>query len=519
MRPLLIAFLLLGLGGALTSPALCWAQTEGDPLSELADQGRDPDLAAEIRRRVEIDQRVRTAWIEFLNSSAGDPNREQEGARLADEVARVDEDNRAWLKALVADRGWPGTSLVGPTSSQGAWLLVQHADADLAFQKDCLERMKAAEQGEVNPINIAYLTDRVLVAENQPQIYGTQCHEVDGEFQPRPCLEPERLNARRQTVGLPPIEDYLAQIRALYKPQPTPSSVLPPLPQLPGGAEGLEALSLRQIPLRRTLASDLPAEFLSAERDYQADPTQVETAIWYGRRLAYLGRFREAIQIYSDALQRSPLEPRLYRHRGHRWITLRQFQLARLDLSKAADLIADQPDPIEPDGQPNSAGIPTSTLHTNIWYHLGLAHFLLEDYAAAREAYARCLAASQSEEMRVATRYWYYLTLRRLGQNETAAELIADVPSDLHLLENQAYYRLLLLFRGQITANQLREGQADWSPVDRSTYGFGLAQHYAFTGQLAASRQELENVVATTDQPGTHWAAFGLIAAEADLIR
>ncbi len=77
----------------------------------------------------------------------------------------------------------------------------------------------------------------------------------------------------------------------------------------------------------------------------------------------------------------------MYRHRGHRYITLREFDKAIADFNKAVELIEGTDDIVEPDGAPNAAGIPTSTLHTNIWYHLGLAHYLKGDFAAALLAY------------------------------------------------------------------------------------------------------------------------------------
>ena len=43
-----------------------------------------------------------------------------------------------------------------------------------------------AKDREVNNRNYAYLTDRVLVAEKKPQLYGTQFNTKDGELIPFP---------------------------------------------------------------------------------------------------------------------------------------------------------------------------------------------------------------------------------------------------------------------------------------------------------------------------------------------
>jgi hypothetical protein len=84
----------------------------------------------------------------------------------------------------------------------------------------------------------------------------------------------------------------------------------------------------------------------------------------------------------------------LLRHRGHRWITLRELELAVEDLALAAFRCRDLPDAVEPDGAPNALGIPRGTDKTSIFYHLGLAHYLRGEFAAALSAYDECRALS-----------------------------------------------------------------------------------------------------------------------------
>jgi tetratricopeptide (TPR) repeat protein len=290
------------------------------------------------------------------------------------------------------------------------------------------------------------------------------------------------------------------------------------LPDLPNADEGVEAISASGQFLRRPPPPNVPSsEFLDAEQKYRADPTDIDTAIWYGRRLAYTGRYREAIQIFTEAIEHSPRDPRLYRHRGHRWITLRLFDHAIVDLEFAASLIGGTDDVVEPDGQPNAAGIPTSTLHTNIWYHLGLARFLKGDYAGALPAYEHCLAASGNDDMRVATLYWRFHALARAKGETAAIESIQDVTPDLKLLENHSYHRLLLHYRGLITHEELI--QDDATQLDRATIGFGIGHWRLVRGDRDRAQADFESVVADVEKPGTHWAAFGFIAAEAELTR
>ena len=159
-----------------------------------------------------------------------------------------------------------------------------------------------------------------------------------------------------------------------------------------------------------------------AQAQYEANPKSADAIIWVGRRLAYLGRFTEAIDTYTKGIERFPADARFYRHRGHRHITLRQFDRAIADLKEGAQLVKGKPDEIEPDGQPNARNIPTSTLQFNIWYHLGLAYYLTGQNQKALDAYRECLKVSNSPDRLVSTTHWLYMTLRRLNRNSRRGE-------------------------------------------------------------------------------------------------
>ncbi|MFQ5822900.1 MAG: hypothetical protein ACE5JB_02470 [bacterium] len=114
---------------------------------------------------------------------------------------------------------------------------------------------------------------------------------------------------------------------------------------------------------------ELEETLARAKTEYNQNPDDPERIIWLGRRTAYLWRYREAIEIYARGIENHPNYAKLYRHRGHRYITLREFDKAIADLEKAVILIQGVPDEIEPDGAPNKFNIPRSTSHSNIWYH------------------------------------------------------------------------------------------------------------------------------------------------------
>lgn len=255
----------------------------------------------------------------------------------------------------------------------------------------------------------------------------------------------------------------------------------------------------------------LEADLAAAKAALDAAPESEEAHIWYGRRLAYLYRYQEAIDAFGAGLRVHPESYRLLRHRGHRSITTRQFSAAEDDLRRAAALAEGTTDAIEPDGAPNAAGRPRSTDHTNIWYHLALAQYLRGDFAAAEKSWARCVELSRiNDDMLVASTYWHYLTLRRLGRAEEARAALEPIRQDMEILENHTYHALLLDFKqlGRPIA------RAPMTGIDMATWRYGGAMADLLDGRRRVAVQALREVVA-----GGSWPAFGHIAAEAELAR
>jgi tetratricopeptide (TPR) repeat protein len=282
--------------------------------------------------------------------------------------------------------------------------------------------------------------------------------------------------------------------------------------------EGVECLSLTGAELRPAeltpdVQARLEANLAQARADAEARPGDELATIWLGRRLAYLGRYNDAVEIYSEAMSDHPTSYRLFRHRGHRYITLRRFEDAVMDLSNASRFARDVPDRYEPDGAPNDLGIPRSTTRSNIEYHLGLAHYLRGEFDQALAAYKRCLYFSRvNDDMFVATAYWMVLTLWRLDRREEAEELLTEIRPVMDVIENDGYHELLLMFRGLRTETELVERMRADSGVGASTLGFGLGAWYQANGREDEAQALFREVVAT----GT-WPAFGSIAAEVEV--
>ena len=253
----------------------------------------------------------------------------------------------------------------------------------------------------------------------------------------------------------------------------------------------------------------------AAEAVHLAKPNEVDSIIWLGRRTAYLGRYKNAARIFSSGIVLHKNDARLYRHRGHRYITLRCFDDAIRDLETAAKLVRGKPDEIEPDGLPNAMNIPTSTLQSNIWYHLGLAYYLKGDFARALKAYEEAQKVSTNDDMRVATTHWHYMTLRRLGKKDEAKRVIARISDDLKLIENTDYYKLIKLYRGTASGDALvKEFESADDSVSRASLGYGLGNRYLYHNMRDEAKKIFRDIVA-----GKQWASFGYIAAEAELKR
>ena len=203
----------------------------------------------------------------------------------------------------------------------------------------------------------------------------------------------------------------------------------------------------------------------------------------------------------------------LLKDRAWIYIWRKDWDLAEADLAEAAGRIDGRPDEVEPDGLPNAAGIPTSTLQSNIWYHLGLVRYVQGDFERALDAWRACLEVAKNPDMDVATRQWLYLTLRRLARDAEAAEVLAPVRFDLNILENHAYHKLLLMERGEIPAASLLAAQGA-GDLDPATLGYGIGAWSLVQGDSEEALRMFRHVVETGP-----WSAFGAIAAEADLHR
>ena len=292
---------------------------------------------------------------------------------------------------------------------------------------------------------------------------------------------------------------------------PRPLLVLVLLTTACAGPDGARGAS--DSPLPRALRP-IPPDLAAAEAAWRAAPEDHDALIWYARRKGYAGDFEGAVALYTQGLAHTPDQPELLRHRGHRYLSLGRYQEARDDLLRAARLVEGQPDQVELDGAPNPYGIPRGTLHTNIWYHLGLACHLLERDEEAARAFAQCLAVAGNDDFRVAAAYWRVLALFHLDrQDEARALALAYTGRPLELLESGDYALLLELLAGTST-RALGALEAAATPLASATLAYGTAMWLRYQDRDEEARARLASLIAF--EPSS---AFGRLAAEVELAR
>jgi tetratricopeptide (TPR) repeat protein len=254
---------------------------------------------------------------------------------------------------------------------------------------------------------------------------------------------------------------------------------------------------------------------------FEKDASLANT-VWYGRVLGFRYRIEEAIAVFSYGLERFPDSFELLRQRGHRYLSVRRFPEGRADLARAAELIDGLPEWIEPDGPGNELPVPATSIQFNTWYHLGLAHYLLEDWSAAEVAYRRCSdwVRSSDYDGLTAVADWLYMTLRRKGDPAAAAQVlmgVADGLPDEAFVEGPSYYRRLRMYRGELRPEHLLNPDRGSQVIHDletlyATQGYGVGNWHFYNGAADRAREVFTKIL-----EGRSRFAFGYIAAERDL--
>jgi tetratricopeptide (TPR) repeat protein len=279
---------------------------------------------------------------------------------------------------------------------------------------------------------------------------------------------------------------------------------------------GLDGRTFSVPVLSEKSRAKLDSNVLVAQKNFEANATE-ENYIWLGRRQAYAYQYTTAIKTFSNGIDKFPGSYKLFRHRGHRYITTREFAKATADFQQAAALMPQLPLEIEPDGIPNKLNTPLSTTQFNVWYHLGLAHYLRGDFESASKAYEQCMLVSNNDDLVCATADWLYMTYQKLGMKGEAQKVLDRIaPAGMNIIENDSYYLRLQMYKGLLPADDLLKVSAENADVDLAlaTQGYGVGNWYLTKGDTARAKEIFTQVV-----NGKNFSAFGFIAAEAELQR
>lgn len=279
---------------------------------------------------------------------------------------------------------------------------------------------------------------------------------------------------------------------------------------------GPEAISLLGVPLHAIRdTADLIAR---ADAQLAADPDNVTRIINAGIARAAARRFNSAIEMFTRGIEKYPDEARLYRFRGHRYLSLRRFDDAVKDLERAVAL---------------------DSTNYDITYQLALAYYLTRRYADAAAAIDKCMAFAENakwqavEEARVnpiwyrscmslktdddgraAMLDWQYRALRRAGKHADARRLARSVREGWTVRANAPYYRALLFYRGIRGETSTLDSLSAAGELAFVTGAYGVANWHLMEGDTARARSLFERIAG-----GDQWPAFGFIAAEVDLAR
>jgi len=285
------------------------------------------------------------------------------------------------------------------------------------------------------------------------------------------------------------------------------------------GKASLEVVSSEVVisQLGDTLMAPAPSEKLLAQYEekkqaFEADPN-LENTIWHGRFTAYTGKYREAINIYTEGLERFPDNSRLLRHRGHRYITVREFKKAVKDLEKAQQLIQGKENMIEQDGMPNAQNIPVSTMHGNIYYHLGLAYYLDRQLPKALDAYKDCLKTSRHADNVVSATHWIYMIQNRMSRKKAAENYLRNISMDMNVIENHTYYKACLFYKGAISEGEAIAPDENGNGPN-SAMKYALGNYYYYNGQHDIAESYFDDIL-----EGDDWNSFGYIAAETEKVK
>lgn len=228
-----------------------------------------------------------------------------------------------------------------------------------------------------------------------------------------------------------------------------------------------------------------------AEAALARDPRNVDLIIALGVAESGALQFRAAVETFTRGLAIAPANAMLYRWRGHRYLSLREFDKSLADLTRGLEI------------DPTNYGI---------LFHLGIIRFIRGEFLAAADLFRRAQPVAPNPGELAGSTDWRWMSLARAGRMAEAQAMLDQRPDSLPVDPNYGYARRLALYRGTIPSGSLlREGDDD---VTEATLAYGLGNWYLVRGDTASARAMFQRSIASGG-----WAAFGFILSEVELRR
>ena len=275
----------------------------------------------------------------------------------------------------------------------------------------------------------------------------------------------------------------------------------------------IEGMSFAGTPLYRNPVDPQRLEPMAARQQAleSSDPLLEDEYIELGRLYIAANRFRDAINLYSRGIEAYPESFRLRRHRGHRYLNVRELDNAIADLEEAVRLIGDEhKEVLEYDGEGNATG----TYEHWVWYHIGLYHYLHRNWEQAAAAYRICVDTATRNQGLVGSSDWLYTTLRNNGQDQAAQAVIDAIAADIDTNREHPYFKRVMVYKGESSPEQVMDiakPALEWTGFD-VTAGYGIANWYRWQGESDTADMILDKIIATP-----FWNSWAYVVTDREL--
>ncbi|MBT5074391.1 MAG: hypothetical protein HOJ34_10775 [Kordiimonadaceae bacterium] len=253
---------------------------------------------------------------------------------------------------------------------------------------------------------------------------------------------------------------------------------------------------------------------------YASAPLKESSYSWKGRREGFMGNYAKAIEIFTEGMELFPDSYALYRYRGYHLVRNYQFEEGIADLRHAEQLIEDvDVEPIQ-DGIPGKSNFSPSTFKRNIYFYLAQSSMATGDYNTVIEYMDKSVEANElrdEDDFLVATSFFKYMAMRKLGRHEEAIEMVKAIPNGLDIIDNHSYYEAIMFLKGRYSRERF-EGRADslgiyaMAMVDQ--FDSLLEEDQEDAIEKANSAKELFTQVTSNNHKGYWLAEVELLSSE-----